>query len=218
VANIKGDSTILTNIEIDPQSKVICSNGLVYDYQSFSIGDSLYYGENKLEGETLCEAIGAGRFSWIDDKVKVERDRNYQPVKQEVPGFTSNDSTMFVQFDNNYEGKYTVTFEIEDLFPGTYRFVWQSNYRITGEWAIYINGEKVKEYDTYNLVNSVFSVSEDIYKFWPNERGFNKFDFWVEDLITEYGDVKIKLEYLGPGESSSNGLSIDYISLIPKKN
>jgi hypothetical protein len=44
--------------------------------------------------------------------------------------------------------------------------------------------------------------------------GFNRKDFWVENL-TEFGDVTIRFEYLGPGSQENNGLNIDYVKLIP---
>ncbi len=50
--------------------------------------------------------------------------------------------------------------------------------------------------------------------FSPNTSGFNRVDFWVENL-TEYGDVRVKFEYKESGASSNNGFNIDYVSLIP---
>lgn len=213
-ANIQGDS-ILTDFEIDPISRVICSNGLIYDYASFSVGDTLYK-EKTLEGETLIDPIGLGRFAWDDEKVNVDGDLGFQPVKQKVPG-ASNDSILNVDFSFDYQEGYSVSFKLKNVFPAEYRLVWRTNFRTSGKYAIYVNGEKIKlgitgyeEFDTYNLNNGFFSVLG--YKLWPDSKGYCNLDGWVNN-ITEFGDVTIKLEYLGPGSSSENGLNIDYIAL-----
>ena len=64
----------------------------------------------------------------------------------------------------------------------------------------------------FNLRYSLQSVTGEI--FAPNSAGFNRVDFWVENL-TEYGEVRIKFEFIDRGVSSDNGFNIDYVSLIP---
>lgn len=216
VANIKGDS-IKTDFEINPDSRIICSNGLIYNYASFSVGDSLYL-ENIIEGEALCDEIGLNRFAW-NEKVNVERDESFQPVISRVRG-ASNDTVVNVEFSSNYLGKYSVAFKMKNVFPTNYRLVWRTNYRTPGEYAIYVNGEKVKlgltqqeSYDTYNLRDGFFSVLG--YKLYRDDKGFCDVDGWVNN-ITEFGDVTIKIEYIGPGQGSQGGLSIDYIALLAK--
>jgi hypothetical protein len=217
-ANIKGDS-ILVDFTIDPNSLVLCSNGLVYDYASFSVGDSLYL-ENIVEAESFVDSIGLGRFTWKDKNVTIDGNMSFMPVKQVVKGFASKDTTVNISFDNNYSNNYSVTFTMKNVFPNNYRLVWRTNYRTTGIYAIYVNGEKVKlgleeyeAYDTRNLINGFFSVQG--FKLYADNRGFCTVDGWVNN-ISEFGDVKIKFEYLGPGISSDNGLHIDYVALLPK--
>jgi hypothetical protein len=218
VTNIVGDS-ILIDFEIDPASMFICSNGLTYKYASFTIGDTLYR-ERTLEAESVCDSVGLKRFSWHDDKVLVEGNKSFQPVEQKVM-LASNDSIVSVDFDRNYQGEYAISFTIKYVFPGKHRLVWRTNYRITGRYSIYANGEKVglgisenEEYDTYNLINGFFSVMG--YKLYPDRQGFCSVDGWVE--TAEYGNVTIKLEYQGPGKSSENGLLIDYIALLREES
>ncbi len=217
-ANIKGDS-ILVDFIIDPDSRFICSNGLVYDYASFSIGDSLYR-DNIIEAESLVNSIGLGRFAWKDKNVIIEGGLSFQPVKQEVRGNASNDTTVNVPFDNNYGNNYSATFTMKNVFPNNYRLVWRTNYRTTGIYAVYVNGERIKlgldeyeEYDTRNLTNGFFSVLG--YKLYPDSKGFCSVDGWVNN-INEFGDVTIKFEYLGHGSSSDNGFHIDYVALLTK--
>jgi hypothetical protein len=213
--NINGD-TIVIDFEIDPESRTICSNGLAYHYASFTIEKSLYL--NKvLEAETHVDFLGLGRYSWKED-VKVEGNLSFRPDVQELAS-ASNDTVVNIDFGNNYRGKYALTFKLENIFPRKYRFVWRTNYRFAGMYSVYVNGEKIKlglveyeEYDTYNLINGFFSVEG--YKVYPDKSGVCNVDGWVNN-IDEYGDVTIKLEYLGPGSTtSSNGLYIDHLSLL----
>jgi len=211
--NIRGDSIVI-DYAIDPNSKYICSNGIVYQYASFTIGDSLYLGEKKVEAEDLVDSIGAGKYTWRKG-VTVTGNTTFQPVQKPVVKIASNDTLVDVSFGRNYKGKYAIEFLIKDVFPMEYRFVWRSSYRTSGKFAIYINDLKIKEYDTYNLsaTTGVFSVAGG--RFFPKD-GLNMFDFWVNN-ITEFGDVRVKIEYISSGLSPENGLNIDYISLIPKK-
>jgi uncharacterized surface protein with fasciclin (FAS1) repeats len=215
IANIRGDS-VDVDFQINPYSRTICSNGLVYNYMIFEIGDSLYR-EKKLEGEVLCEPIGANRYAWIEEEVDIDGNQSFFPSKQEVLS-ASNDSVLNVEFDSNYEGEYKITLKLKHVFPQQYRLVWKANFRPSGIYSIYVNGEQVKlgieekeSVDTYSLTNGFFSVLG--YKLWPDESGFCILDGYV-DNITEYGDVTITIEYVGSGVSSDNGLSIDFIGLL----
>ena len=103
-----------------------------------------------------------------------------------------------------------------------YRLEWRANSRPSGLYTIYVNdqvletqdkfGNVYTEFDTYDLRESIVSVTGE--RFLSNEEGFNMKDYWVEN-ITDYGDVKIRFEYKGPGENSTNGFNIDYVKLIP---
>jgi len=72
---------------------------------------------------------------------------------------------------------------------------------------------EVGQYDTFNLGKPLISVTGDII-FRPSSGGFNSVDFWVEN-IQDYGDVSVRFEYMGSGAYQVDGLSIDYVSLIP---
>jgi hypothetical protein len=216
--NIIGDS-VLIDFEIDPASKFICSNGITYEYASFSIEDSLYKGEKIIEAESLVDSIGFHRYTW-NKSVKVSGRTDFQPTQLYVKDYASNDTVVDVSFETNFTGKYTVEITFTDIFPGEYQLIWRSNYRTSGVYAVYINGEKPldvggiqhTEFDTYTLNGPIFSVILGK-KFWP-EKGFNQKDFLVTNL-TEFGDVVLKLEYLRPGLGTDLGLNIDFVELIP---
>jgi hypothetical protein len=217
IVNILGD-TIDFNIDIDPESRKICTNGWVYDYASFSIGDTLYL-RNILEPEDFVENIGLNKFSWIDEGVTVQGNVNYQPVKQLVQG-ESNDTVVTVKFNKGYSGDYALSLTMKHVFPKRHRIVWRTQYRISGIFSLYVNGVKIllgsdqlEEYDTVELIDGFYSVSGK--KVYPDKKGFCDVDGWVENL-TDYGNVTIKIEYQGPGLGFENGLSIDYIGFFPE--
>ena len=116
-----------------------------------------------------------------------------------------------VQFQRNYSGEYNLEFTFKNVFPMKYRLEWKASYRPSGVFSVFVNGTDLGAYDTYNLRQSVISVTGE--RFSPDE-GFNTKDWWVVS-ITDFGDVSIRIEYLDSGIGSNNGLNIDYISLIP---
>lgn len=219
ITNIKGDS-IIKDFVINPDSRTILSNGLAYDYAEFSVGDSLFR-ENRIEGETFCDPIGLNRFTWNEEVVTIDGDKKFTPTKAFVDQ-ASNDSIMNVEFERNYQERYALTFKLKHVFPDNYRLVWNTGFRSTGRFSIYVNDEKIKlglsqtdSYDTYKLSGGFFSVLG--HKLYPNSAGYCQVDGWVNN-ITEYGDVTVKIEYIGPGTKADNGLTIDYVALLPVKN
>lgn len=224
IANINGDS-ILIDFEIDAGSKTVGSNGIVYNYASFSVPRSMY--ENSvLEGESLCMRLGS-QTSWDMNKVKLVGNNSFQPIMQKIAG-ASNDTVINVEFGKKYNGEYAITFKIKNVFPRIYRFVWKTNYRVSGIYSIYVNGEKILlgnpdfygnsvELDIFTLDNRQGFHSMRGYKIWPSTAGYLELDGKVTNL-TEFGDVEIKIEYRGPGKASINGLNMDYIALLPIEN
>lgn len=213
--NVAGD-TVIIDFEIDPTSRYECSNGLVYTYSSFSVGDSLYK-TNIVEAEDLCENISTYQYAWIDEKVTVVGDKVFQPTKEKIIG-ASNDTIVNIVFGNNYQHPYSIKFKISDVFPQKYRLVWRTNYITTGIYQILVNEEIIKlgiseyeEYDTNKLTDGFFSVLG--YKLYPNKKGFCDLDGWVEN-ITEFGDITVEIKYIGPGQSSDNGLIFDHLTLV----
>ena len=215
---ISGDSVEVNAEIIDPGSRYICSNGVAYLYHEFYIADELFRGTSTKEGEMLIDSIGAGKFTWKPDIITtgaiIEPLKNYS-------GEASNGSLISVPFDRNYKGEYSLEFAIKNLFPMRYRLEWRAYYRPSGIYEVYVNdqilkykdkfGNTLTAFDTYELRNSVLSVTGE--RFFPN-LGFNTRDYWIENL-TDYGDVRIRFKYIGPGGSSSNGFNIDYVRLIP---
>lgn len=208
--SITGDTVIVDYQNIDPDSRYLCSNGLAYSYSDFRIPDSLYMGATKIEGEELVDTLGFGRFTWKDDIVTsglVAEPKEYES------SFASEGAMLAVELPMAYGGEYNMEFTIYNMLPLRYRLEWSSSSRPSGLFAVYVNDEKLGEFDSYKFRKPVLSVTGDLFR--PKD-GFNRKDFWVEN-ITEYGDVRVRFEYLGPGEASNpHGLTIDYINLIPE--
>jgi hypothetical protein len=209
MVSVTGDTVSIDPSLINPDSRYLCSNGLVYTYFDFVIEKDLYQGEKRIEGEELVDSIGVADFEWNEDVVasgiSVAPDK--QAALQASEGFIVN-----VQLPRNYSGEYALEINFKNVFPMKYRLLWRANYRPSGLFAIYVNDTQIDVFDTYNLRSSILSVTGE--RFIP-ESGYNFKDWWVENL-TEFGDVKIRFEYLGSGSSSSNGINIDYLVLIPE--
>jgi hypothetical protein len=205
--SITGDTVIINHEDIDPLSRFLCSNGIVFTYSDFYVPDSLYKGEIRVEGESLIDSIGAGVFAWKDEVLV---------TGQTLASWSSSDAfsngyLLNVPFPRNYTGEFSLQFLIKNVFPSRYRLVWSASYRPSGLFAVYVNGDKIAQYDNYNLRSTVISVTGE--RFLP-VNGLNKKDFWV-DNIDSYGDVIVRFEYLGSGLASNNGFNMDYLALIP---
>jgi hypothetical protein len=159
---------------------------------------------------------GAGKFAWDtegEEEVSVVADASFPPLRELVPA-ASNDSTMRVLFDVGYEGSFTLEFNVDNLFPRKYLMVVKTHMYVGGIYDIYVNDEWVMTMDFYDFVTNRgiwWSVHEGIYK--PNG-AYNRFDCWIENKL-EYGQTRIRFDYMGPGGVSNNGLVIDYIDFVP---
>ena len=208
--NILGDSVVIDYV---PAEKTICSNGYAYNYQDFTVPDTLYKAPIFMEGESLTRDAGGNRYFWNDD-VTVINDVSYPPLQEFITG-ASNDSILKVNFTKGYKGKFSVEFNIDNLFPRKYLMVFRTNWSVGGIYDIYVNDQLVKtmDYNEYLLRKShiIYSVTG---KMYLPQGSFSKFDCWLDNL-TEYGKAKVKLVYTGPSTVLYNGLVLDYIEFIP---
>jgi hypothetical protein len=205
--NILGDSVV---IDYQPVEKTICSNGYAYNYDNFKIPDTLFASPTRIEGEWLLKNIGINRYAWKEN-VNVTNDISFPPLK-ELLAAASNDTILKVNFTKGYTGRYTVEFNVDNLFPRKFLMVIRTNVNVGGIYDIYMNDVLVKTFNYFDFAKGyVFSVTGK--RYFP-QGAFNSFDCWVDNL-TEYGKAKIKIVYRGPGTVIYNGLVIDYIDFIP---
>jgi len=212
--NILGDSVL---INFTPVNKEYCSNGYAYSYDNFEIPDSLFLGPSRYEGEWLVEATGINRFAWYED-VTVNSDISFSPRKSRNPT-ASNDSILSVSFPTGYSGQFSVEFTVPHIFPREYLMVVRTHMDVGGVYDVYVNDVLVKDaFDYFEYKKQqgiIFSVTGD---FYIPEGRYNKFDMYVDNIV-DYGDVRIRFDYKGPGTSvPENGLVIDYVEFIPVQN
>lgn len=221
--NIKGDSTFIDPGNIDPESKFTCSNGIVYNYRNFQVPEELYSKQLKFEGEDFCDSLGLDRFVWESNEVLVDADISFNPQVAEVKG-ASNDHMVTVGFNRNYEGKYSVEFKFENMFPRDYLFEWHANSRPSGCFKVYVNDVDVTAtnphsnegcFDLFLLRGVVYSPIPGNPPYLPDKNQYNTVGFLVENILTDYGTVTVRLEYIDSGSSPNSGFSIDYFAFTP---
>lgn len=207
--NIKGDSI---PIFYTPVEKTLCSNGYAYNYQDFTIPDSLYLAPTTFEAEWLLQQTGENKFSWKEEVIVVS-DESFE-VRSEANSNASNDSIISVLFPPGYTGEYSVEFYTENLFPQKYLMVVRTNMIYGGVYDIYVNDELVKTFDYFDFIRFGQVIRSVTGKRYFPEGVYNRFDMWI-DNIPEYGRAKIRFEYKSPGFITDNGFIIDNIEFIP---
>lgn len=216
MVNIIPDSIVVNYVPID---KYLSSNGVTYDYKTFTVPDSLFAGTETFEGEWLTIPTGSGKYAWRKN-VSVDNPKSYSVSNSYIKGL-SNDSILIVNFDKGYTGTFVLQFFSKDLFPRKYRMVVTTHMDIGGLYDIYVNDVLVRSFNYYLYVEkrTIIPSVDGVTKFAPLTKGggrYNKFDCWVENIITTYGKASIRFEYKGPGTSvPKNGLVIDAIEFIP---
>ena len=216
--NLEGDSVWVDFTAISSETKTLCSNGIVYNYIDFSVPSYLYKGEIRIEGEHMVESQGADLYFWKPGYTLTGSSDaiSAKPVVGSAQG-AENDSLVIMSFKSQpFEGAFEFEFYFRNIFPQQYLFIWGANYRPSGQYEIYANDILIREFDTFSLRQTVFSVDGSSYYFPQN--GNNRLDAMI-DFLEEYGDVKITIKYKGPGGTSTikplNGFNIDFMSLIP---
>lgn len=209
--NILGDSVV---IDYQVGEKTICSNGYAYNYVNFEVPDTLYDTPYRFEAEELLKTFSPTVYAW-EPGVTVVSSQVFKPLQDFIPS-ASNDSIIKVNFPSRYTGQFKLEFNVETLFPRRFLMVFRTIMRVGGLYEIYVNDQLVKTFDyaVYNPPNSGIIYSVTGKRYIPTSDGYNRFDCWLENLTT-YGQAKIRIEYKGPSNLTSNGLVLDYIEFIP---
>jgi len=223
--NIQGDTSFIDPATIDPDSRFSCSNGIVFNYDDFTVPEDLYLGKRIFEAEHFLDALGLNRYTWNPEHVNFFSSIITEPSITVTP-YASNDTLVSVVYDFNFTGKYWIEFTLDNVFPGDYVLEWRGNFRPSGLYKIYVNSVDVTatspmaplgEFNLYLFRKMIFSVVPGEF-FIPDGNKNNSVDFMVKDIINEYGNVTVRIEYQSSGGQSNNGLSIDYLSLTPASN
>lgn len=213
--NILGDSIV---IDYDVTDKVILSNGYVYGYKHFEVPDTLYLGATNFEAEWLLQELGA-RYAW-KESVTVTSDIAQPQPHRDYNLHASNDSMIRVLFEaTRLPGRYSVEFVVDNLFPRKYLMVVGTNINIGGIWDIYVNDEHVRRFNREHTINwnefqagFIWSVTQRT-RYFPTAT-YNRFDAFVDNRA-DYGETRIRFEWVGPGTVLHKGLAIDNLFFIP---
>jgi len=207
--NIAGDSVNVDFLNIDKNFRLVASNGIIFKYNNYEVPEAMYLLERKVQGEHLVRPVGAGTYGWKQGVV-TSGGAGRAPTLS-FSAAADNDSLIQLDFGSRFTDQFNLEFYIPQVFPRRYRLEWKTNSRPSGIFEVYVNDVVVGQIDLFTLRNARQSVTGAL--FVP-DRGLNRVDFLV-DHITEYGDVKIGIKYIGQGTSTNNGFAIDYFSLIP---
>ncbi|MFO7371206.1 MAG: fasciclin domain-containing protein [Bacteroidales bacterium] len=209
--NILGDSV---DIDYQPGEKTICSNGYAYNYSNFKVPDTLYNTPYRFEAEELLKTYSSTVYVW-EQGVTVTSSQVFKPMQEYIQS-ASNDTVIRVSFPSRYTGQFNLKFNLKTLFPRRYLMVFRTIMRIGGLYEIYVNDQLVKTFDyaVYNPPNSGIIYSVTGVRYRPSSDGYNRFDCWL-DVLETYGQAKIRIEYKGPSNLTSNGLVLDYIDFVP---
>lgn len=217
--SITGDSVDVDFNNLDINSRNICSNGITFLYSNLSIPDSLYKKEIKIEGEELLTSIGANKWSWKEG-VTVTGTTVGPTISSST--YASGGNILSLDLGQNYKGKFTMEFQIKNLFPVRYRLEWRATSRPAGNFAVYANnvllgysdkfGNVITAFDIGTIKNDQWSVTK---KNIRAVNGYNIRDYYIDNLV-EFGNINLRFEYLGSGSTSTNGFNLDYIKLIPE--
>jgi hypothetical protein len=216
--NIIGDSIV---IDYDVTDRVIASNGFIYGYKSFKVPDTLYLGATNFEAEDLLREIGVNRYAWRES-VRVITDIAQPSPMRDYNLNASNDSLIRVMFPpTNLPTRYSLEFIVDNLFPRKYLMVVGTNINIGGIWDIYVNDEHVRRFTNPNTMNwNEYQVQQGViwsvtrrWRYFPKAT-YNKFDAFIDNRA-EYGTMKVRFEWVGPGNVLHKGLVIDNLYFIP---
>ena len=239
--NLRNDSVKVNWENVDPASRLIASNGVVFNYLNFEIPKALYIDTLRVEGEDLIEPAGDNStYKWREDIDLVVSDPSVKPAAPTADSEASNGAVLNVRMAG-VKGNFSITFKIPKVFPRKYKLRFQSKSFSTagaGLIGIRFNG-KYLEYDetgnvlkprtkydylttngknTYWYSRPIVDQTGDTHSPIDGRRSINYTQWYVS--TSNYGDAEVTLIYEGPGISSSGketqgALVMDYIGLFP---
>ena len=232
MVNVKGDSVLVDVTNINEDSRYVCSNGVVYFLNDFVIADSLYKSNKPIYArEMVEELVRDEKWGW-SEIVKTEGlvGSDVEPVLSSTNNGLDG-SLLVLEFDKDIQKTrdIRISFIKKGVFGAErFRLVWGGTSAFCGLWNIYINGEPVQmrtyagidadNFDSYMFSKTTIRSVTGLPNFKREGNNYNTADFVIETL-TEYSDVEITFEYVGPSlDFSGNiqgtpGIVIDYLLL-----
>lgn len=214
--NILGDSIA---IEYQVTDKVLCSNGVAFNYKNFAIPDTLYNGITRIEAEWYVIETGINKFSWRKNITTVSSTKTMVPIADSIPT-ASNDSILRVMFGPGYTGTFSLEMKIDNLFPRKYLMKVRTHKNFGGIYDVYLNDQLIRTMDYYDYFKTdyrwyYYSVTGKRYFYDPATPGYAFWDAWA-DNDRPYGEATLRFEYKGLSQFVPNpALLIDMIEFIP---
>ena len=191
--NIIGDSVKTYFENIDPESKIECSNGNAFFFDDINIPREMVLDTITIEGESLVNENN----EWIDSVLTNDNSKIPRIAPSDV---ASGGASVTIPMARTGDEGYYIEFKVNNLFPIKYKLVWRSYYTPSGLIKFSVNGIDAGEYDNFN---------------------FRKPDAWGEhefliDHLSEFGDVTVRLTFVNGGiYKTINALFLDCVKLIP---
>lgn len=233
--NIIGDSVDVEPVKIDP-NYFDCSNGRVYNYLDFSIPEELYK-----VSDTIYLANRLTLISKDPDPNATKSDHTYAWGESfDITGtrFTpqvSGTGGLIVDMESkDYNGEFTMTYKHYNVFPGKYRVKLKVNIlNNIGVWKLFVNDTQLpfKQYPYQDFEAwwkwefDLYDLRDDFISPYPSEASpLNSayifdgqtcvFEALAEN-VDDFGDVEVRLEYVGPSPKSTRnaGINIEFVSL-----
>ena len=232
MVNINGDSVKVNVSNINKDSRYICSNGAVYFFNDFAIPDSLYKSYSPIYAKDMVKELVAGsKWTWAETATVEGLDGTAIAPKLQLSSYAKKGSLFVLELGNNFDVSRNLrfTFTKKGVFGAEkIRLLWGGTSAYCGLWKIYINGKPVQmrtysgvnaDYlDSYLFTNTTIKSVTGLTNFKRAGNNYNTVDFAVKTM-TEYSDVSITFEYVGPSRDFAGniqgipGIVIDYLLL-----
>ncbi len=213
----------------------------LYKSEAITEGESLV--EFDVDGKLkLIDGVRTTYYGASDELLDLTGKINYVLG---VAGIASNDSAIQISIGSNFSGIFELEVPIYNVFPGRYILDWAGFGSVTGVFKVYVNdsllytrlpfepvsdpGSLMTDFDTYNFGS--FALDDitmhedgiDWGKLRASESLWNINEFYVERdpadpaefYLKEFGDVRVKFEFLefSPSNSNNTGIVIDYLKM-----
>lgn len=216
--NILGDSVEVEFENITPEF-FECSNGRSYNLIDFKVPELLYKVNDTIPMASLLYNDG-GVYKW-QEEVVVEG-QAFAPLSVANSNAVFG-KTLLIDMGNDFNGDFSFAYIHKNVFPGTYKLTVRANISKKGIYNIFVNGKQFPvdindgkgpqmDFDFFSLRDGV--ISPLTYEYYPFTNNTCSFDILI-DNISEFGDVEVKLAYVGPStrDKKNCGINLEFISL-----
>lgn len=224
--NTLGEYLLFDTDDVDDASKQICSNGFTYMSNEFEFDLQKYVADIILTAEDF--ATDEAGLSFWNENVTTSHSETIKPT---ISSGNLSVDLSDVEASDNYWIEITVPYtfpgehfrlEIESKIDQTCRLsVFVNDKILTNEATFFLSypDNTPEIFDMKYLEKTNRSVNHAVSgESFEAANSINRFDYWVKDtagndLITSYGDLRIRFEYKGASVGSINGDGFNFNSI-----